>query len=83
MTRGCPHAAPLAAYLSGLSTVALSVTTIDGDDPAPTGFAGSPTILVEGINPFGTESVAHAACALHPPTVADLVQLLTLGPVGP
>lgn len=83
ITPGCPNAAPLADFLSGLARVTLLVTTVDSDGPMPAGFAGSPTVLVEGANPFSQETVADAACALHPPTVDDLRQVLEPEPVGP
>ena len=45
----------------------LTVLVEDGR-PVPAGFAGSPTVLIDGTNPFGGTPTEAPACALRPPT---------------
>jgi hypothetical protein len=78
-TADCPNAPALLQRAKRLanerSDVTLLVTQLEGD-VAPEGFAGSPTILIDGSNPFGGTPTAHAACALHPPTPDQLEAVL-------
>jgi hypothetical protein len=55
------------------------VTTVlvQEGQPVPDGFAGSPTVLIDGTNPFVGAPTEAAACALHPPT-PDQVQTAIL-----
>lgn len=68
----CPHAKPAAALLRsalddiGLSAMDFQLTVIDTPEAAERrGFVGSPTILVDGIDPFQTPGQpASLACRL-------------------
>lgn len=74
-----------AAALVGV-TVRLEQRTVDTvEDAASLGFGGSPTVLVEGVDPFAVAPVVPAlACRLYPtpigpsgaPTVGQLVDAL-------
>ncbi len=84
-TTDCPNARPVLQRVKELahqrSDLTLVITLVEPDRSAPAGFAGSPTVLVDGVNPFPGELTPLAACALHPPT-ADDVQTV-LGPENP
>lgn len=68
----CPNAAVLIEQVSTLAETSgeltLELTLVKSGESVPVGFAGSPTLLVDGENLFGGEPVSTAACALHPPT---------------
>lgn len=72
-TSDCPNAAVLVACVEQIAhdhaDVTLRLTEVSLHQAVPTGFAGSPTVLVDGVNPFGGRHVDSAACAVHPPTV--------------
>jgi hypothetical protein len=66
-----------------LPTVRFEVTVIDSLDSAQQrGFVGSPTILLDGVDPFATPGQpASVSCRLYPgpdglPTIRDLRQAL-------
>lgn len=71
-TADCPNAAALIAYLEMQVDVALTVTLVTDRAPVPHAFAGSPTVLVDGVNPFGGGHLDAPACALSPPTIPEL-----------
>ncbi len=71
-TADCPNVEELQSYLAAQHGVTVTATFVEGDGPAPPGFAGSPTVLMNGSNPFGGRAVEAAACALSPPTVRDV-----------
>ena len=48
--------------------VAVSTVLVEAGRPVPEGFAGSPTVLIDGFNPFGGAPAEAPACALRPPT---------------
>lgn len=75
-TSDCPNAGALQAYLAAQPDVSMTATAVVEDGPVPVGFAGSPTVLVNGTNPFGGRPVEAAACALSPPSVADVAAVL-------
>jgi glutaredoxin len=70
----CPHEEPAAALLRsalddiGLSAVEFQVTLIDTQEDAERrGFVGSPTILLDGVDPFETPGQpAAVACRVYP-----------------
>ncbi len=70
----CPHEMPAAALLRsalddvGLTAVDFEVTVIDTAETADRrGFVGSPTILLNGVDPFKTPGQqASLACRLYP-----------------
>lgn len=72
VTTGCPNLAELHSYLAAQSGVNVTITELEEAAPIPSGFAGSPTVLIDGTNPFGGHAVDAAACALSPPTVVDV-----------
>lgn len=69
----CPHAEPAAAVVrealdeAGLSDVPVTTVTVDTQDEADRlGFLGSPTILIDGRDPFPEAGRAPAlACRLY------------------
>jgi hypothetical protein len=75
----CPNEAPAralldrAAQLAGVLELDLRVTVIDSDEEARRrGFIGSPTFLVEGVDPFPVPGApAAVACRVYP-TAAGL-----------
>lgn len=69
---GCPNATILLAYLNGRHDITVLSTLIAANGPTPTEFAGSPTVLIDGRNPFGGELVGAPACALHAPTISQI-----------
>lgn len=76
-TADCPNAEPI---IDRAQTVAsthpdMAVTTVlvQEGQPVPTGFAGSPTVLINGTNPFNGTPTEAPACAMRPPT-ADQVE---------
>jgi len=71
-TADCPNVQELHAYLASQPGVTVSAVEVPEDGPVPDGFAGSPTVLIDGANPFRGELVGSPACALSPPTVAEL-----------
>jgi hypothetical protein len=76
-TADCPNARPILQRVKELAhqrtELTMTVTLVDIDHPVPLGFAGSPTVLIDGSNPFAGEPTGAAACALRPPT-ADQVE---------
>ncbi len=79
-TDACPNASPIIDRLRTLATVHLDlevvVRRVVDDEPVPDGFAGSPTVLIDGVNLFAGSPTEAAACALHPPTVEQLEAVL-------
>jgi hypothetical protein len=85
---GCAHEALAQAVLrdaaeqAGLANVQVAVTVIETDEQARVrGFIGSPTFLVDGVDPFAVAGAPTAvACRVYPapnglsgvPTVAAL-----------
>jgi formaldehyde-activating enzyme involved in methanogenesis len=69
---GCPNAVSLIEGLGGRDEVELVLTIVGGDGPVPVGFAGSPTVLIDGSNPLGQVSVDAPSCAVRPPTLTDV-----------
>ncbi len=53
-------------------------TLVDPDRPARRGFAGSPTLFVNGENPFASAARQDmtAACSLDIPTIPELQSVL-------
>jgi hypothetical protein len=75
-TADCPNAGVLIDFLARQADVQLTVTVVTEQLPVPSGFAGSPTVLVDWVNPFGTGRLEGVACALSPLTVAQLQEYL-------
>jgi hypothetical protein len=78
-TVDCPNAPAVVQRAKRIaderSDVTLTVTQVAGP-PAPEGFAGSPTVLIDGSNPFGGTPIDHVACVLHPPTPEQVERAL-------
>jgi len=70
-TTDCPNARPVLQRLKELAHDRADTLTIVrvAAVRTPEGFAGSPTVLIDGENPFGGVAVDAPACALHPVTV--------------
>lgn len=92
---GCPNAATaqrrLAAALAetGRGDVSVRLRRIDDERQAVLlGFTGSPTILVDGVDPFQAPAAAALTCRLYPtpdglagcPTVDQLIRVLRSSP---
>lgn len=72
-TAECPNAGPIidrARQIAEASAGEVVVATILVEEgrPVPAEFAGSPTILINGANPFEGDPTEAPACALRPPT---------------
>jgi hypothetical protein len=95
----CPNEAPArevldrAAGLAGVLDLELTVTVIDGDEEAQRrGFIGSPTFLIEGVDPFPVPGAPTAvACRVYrteaglsgTPDVGALQEALVRASAGP
>lgn|GEM_PF-2997214 len=44
--------------------------------PVPSGFAGSPTVLIDGVNPLGVQDVTGLSCSLRIASVEQLRRAL-------
>ncbi len=72
----CPNLSVVLDHLedAGVDRRAIQLHEISEDGPIPSGFAGSPTVLIDGINPLGTASTeTSASCTLRIPSV-DLLR---------
>ncbi len=86
---GCPNIGLVRERLTealdrlGLSATVVERVVVDADEAAASGFRGSPTLLVDGRDPFPTTAPAGLACRLYPtpngpqgaPTVEALVEV--------
>lgn len=70
-TSGCPNVADLIDHLARRD-LTVTVTVVASEEPVPGKFSGSPTVLVDGENPFGGEQTSAPACALYPPTIEQI-----------
>ena len=72
-TVGCPNASAIMQRMKELADrrvdLTLTLVEVELGRPVPPGFAGSPTVFIDGTNPFGGAPVLAPSCALHPPTV--------------
>ena len=81
----CPHVAEfeerLSAALAGIEGAVIRRRVIAGEDEATAaGMHGSPTLLVNGIDPFAVPGQPTSlSCRLAVPSVADLRGVLTAG----
>ena len=71
-TDNCPNAITLISHLRQRKDIELVLTRVAQNVGVPDDFAGSPTVLIDGTNPFAGGRVDAPACALFPPTVAEL-----------
>jgi len=88
---GCPNLAAARARVhealqdAGLSTVVEEVEIVTQEDAQRFGMHGSPTILIDGHDPFRLVDEPSLACRLYrttgavkgAPTVAELVEVLS------
>ena len=76
-TADCPHARDVVRRVQELADhradLELDLTLVERGMPAPRGFAGSPTVLIDGVNHFGGTPTQSPACALEPPTPDQVV----------
>jgi hypothetical protein len=81
----CPHVAEfderLAVALAGIEGAAVRRRVISSEgDAAAAGMHGSPTLLVNGIDPFTAPGQPTSlSCRLAMPSVEELRQVLTAG----
>lgn len=68
-TDGCPNAAGIVAVLEVASAerpqVTVTMVTVETDLPVPAGFAGSPTVLIDGTSPSPCSVMESAAPVSH------------------
>lgn len=74
----CPNFPILLARIEAVTYGRANVRTtrVDLGGPVPTAFAGSPTMLVDGRNPFGGPRVTSVSCVLRIPSIEELKALL-------
>ena len=99
VVQDCPNEAPAAAVLRtaldevGLSGIGIVTTVIDTwEEAVRRGFVGSPTFLINGVDPFSEPGRAPAlACRVYPhptgltgvPDLSELRQALTRSTATP
>lgn len=71
-TESCPNAEVLITALREREGVNLTLTVVSDRGVVPSNFAGSPTVVIDGVNPFSDGQVDAPACALMPPSLARL-----------
>lgn len=74
----CPNLPILLSRIEAVTCGRANVRTtrVDMGGPVPPAFAGSPTMLVDGQNPFHGPSVTSVSCALQIPSIEELKALL-------
>jgi hypothetical protein len=75
----CPNLPVLLERLEAVTCgrVKVRLTEIDPADRVPAGFAGSPSLIIDGRNPYGSDdSNAGATCTLRIPSLSELKALL-------
>jgi hypothetical protein len=80
-TVDCPNARAIIRRMKELAAartdLRLTLTQVELDGPVPAGFTGSPTVLLDGKNPFAAAPIDAPACALHPPTPDQVEAAIT------
>lgn len=75
-TEDCPNAADIVDLVQALARdrpkIQVHLRAVSEGRPIPNGFSGSPTVLIDGKNPFNAVNVDGPSCALHPPTSSDV-----------
>ena len=83
-TADCPNARPVLQRVKELvhhrANLTLTITLVEVGQPVPQGFAGSPTVLLDGSNPFDGAPTEAPACALHPPTPEQVEAAILAAP---
>jgi hypothetical protein len=71
-TADCPNADPIITRARRVAAthpdVVVTTVLVHEGSQMPEGFAGSPTVLIDGTNCFGGAATEAPACALRPPT---------------
>ena len=71
-TADCPNAASIVDRAHQVASthpdMAVNTVLVQEGHPVPDGFAGSPTVLIDGSRPFRGAPTEAPACALRPPT---------------
>jgi len=84
-TADCPNSGPVVERVEQVAAdrpeMTVIVTLIEQGRPSPDGFTGSPSVLIDGTNPFGEQQVDTAACALFPPTPDQVEAAIRQRPV--
>ena len=71
----CPNLPVLLERLEAVTCgrVDIRLREVDPDAHLPAGFSGSPTVLINGQNPYGSaDPDAGVTCTLHIPSVSEL-----------
>ena len=75
----CPNVSIALEHLkgAGVDLKAVRMVEVHADGPIPNGFAGSPTVLVDGVNPLGLSGDGiDVSCSLRIATVEQLRAVL-------
>lgn len=75
----CPNLSVLLERLRevGVGEGEIHMLEVSEGGPIPKGFAGSPTILIDGVNPLGSpETPSGASCTLRLPSFEELREAL-------
>ena len=76
---GCPNLSVLVDRLNAVTCgrVTVRMTEVDPDGIVPAGFTDSPSLLIDGTNPYGVGGASDGAtCTLRIPSVAELKAML-------
>jgi hypothetical protein len=76
---GCPNVSVVLEHLkdAGADQGAIRLHEFSEEGPIPIGFAGSPTVLIDGVNPLGpADPETGASCTLRIPSVELLKEVL-------
>jgi len=75
----CPNLPVLLARLEAVTCghVDIRLREVDLGTPLPAGFSGSPTLLINGQNPYGSaDPDAGVTCTLRIPSISELKVVL-------
>lgn len=74
----CPNLPVLLERLEAVTCgrAAIRTTRVDPNMPMPRGWAGSPTMLVDGLNPLQSGEEGSASCALRIASIEELKTVL-------
>lgn len=74
----CPNLPVLLERLEAVTCgrATIRTTRVDPTIPMPRGWAGSPTMLVDGLNPIQGGEEGSASCALRIPSIEELKAVL-------
>lgn len=77
--QNCPNLSVVLERLSEVGVIGSDVLLLEvsEDGPTPEGFAGSPTVLIDGMNPLGSmDTQSGVSCTLRLPSIKELREVL-------